>query len=43
MQTCFFAISNVLPRAEAIAQIKKAISKTYSRKGQRSLSRTSPP
>jgi pyruvate-ferredoxin/flavodoxin oxidoreductase len=34
MQTCFFAISNVLPRAEAIAQIKKAISKTYSRKGQ---------
>ena len=34
MQTCFFAISNVLPREEAIAQIKKAIRKTYARKGQ---------
>ena len=34
MQTCFFAISNVLPRGEAIAQIKKAIRKTYARKGQ---------
>jgi pyruvate-ferredoxin/flavodoxin oxidoreductase len=34
MQTCFFAISNVLPRDEAIAQIKKAIQKTYARKGQ---------
>jgi pyruvate-ferredoxin/flavodoxin oxidoreductase len=34
MQTCFFAISNVLPREEAIAQIKKAIKKTYARKGQ---------
>ena len=34
MQTCFFAISNVLPREEAIAQIKKTIRKTYSRKGQ---------
>ena len=34
MQTCFFAISNVLPREEAIAQIKKAIRKTYSRKGE---------
>jgi pyruvate-ferredoxin/flavodoxin oxidoreductase len=34
MQTCFFAISNVLPREEAIAQIKKAIGKTYARKGQ---------
>jgi pyruvate-ferredoxin/flavodoxin oxidoreductase len=34
MQTCFFAISNVLPREEAIAQIKKAIKKTYSKKGQ---------
>ena len=33
MQTCFFAISNVLPREEAIAQIKKAIRKTYARKG----------
>jgi pyruvate-ferredoxin/flavodoxin oxidoreductase len=34
MQTCFFAISNVLPRKEAIAQIKKAIKKTYAKKGQ---------
>ena len=29
MQTCFFAISGVLPREEAIAQIKKSIVKTY--------------
>ena len=34
MQTCFFAISGVLPREEAIAKIKKAIEKTYARKGQ---------
>jgi pyruvate-ferredoxin/flavodoxin oxidoreductase len=33
MQTCFFAISGVLPRDEAIANIKKTIEKTYSRKG----------
>jgi pyruvate-ferredoxin/flavodoxin oxidoreductase len=33
MQTCFFAISGVLPRDEAIAHIKKSIEKTYSRKG----------
>ncbi|HWB61057.1 MAG TPA: pyruvate:ferredoxin (flavodoxin) oxidoreductase [Chthoniobacteraceae bacterium] len=33
MQTCFFAISGVLPRDEAIAHIKKAIKKTYGRKG----------
>ncbi len=33
MQTCFFAISGVLPREEAIAAIKKAIAKTYARKG----------
>ncbi len=33
MQTCFFAISGVLPRDEAIGQIKKAIKKTYGRKG----------
>lgn len=33
MQTCFFAISNILPRDEAIAQIKNAIKKTYSKKG----------
>jgi len=34
MQTCFFAISGVLPRDEAIAQIKKAIQKTYGVKGE---------
>ncbi len=33
MQTCFFAISGVLPREEAIEQIKKAIKKTYSKFG----------
>ncbi len=33
MQTCFFAISGILPRDEAIAQIKKAIKKTYGAKG----------
>jgi pyruvate-ferredoxin/flavodoxin oxidoreductase len=33
MQTCFFAISGVLPREEAIAGIKKAIQKTYGRRG----------
>ncbi len=34
MQVCFFALSNVLPREEAIAQIKKAIQKTYGKKGE---------
>lgn len=34
MQVCFFALSNVLPRAEAIEQIKKAIKKTYGKKGE---------
>ncbi|MBK6721713.1 MAG: pyruvate:ferredoxin (flavodoxin) oxidoreductase [Acidobacteria bacterium] len=33
MQTCFFALSGVLPPDEAIAQIKKAIEKTYLKKG----------
>ncbi len=33
MQTCFFAISGVLPRDEAISKIKETIEKTYSRKG----------
>ncbi len=32
LQTCFFAISGVLPRDEAIAKIKESITKTYSRK-----------
>ncbi len=33
MQTCFFAISGVLPREEAIEKIKKTIEKTYGKKG----------
>lgn len=33
MQTCFFALSGVLPPERAIAQIKKAIEKTYFKKG----------
>jgi pyruvate-ferredoxin/flavodoxin oxidoreductase len=33
MQTCFFAISGILPREEAIAKIKGAIKKTYGNKG----------
>jgi len=34
MQACFFALSGVLPRDEAIQQIKQAIEKTYKSKGQ---------
>ncbi|HLK61453.1 MAG TPA: pyruvate:ferredoxin (flavodoxin) oxidoreductase, partial [Chthonomonadaceae bacterium] len=34
MQTAFFALSDVLPQAEAIAQIKAAIRKTYSKRGE---------
>jgi pyruvate-ferredoxin/flavodoxin oxidoreductase len=34
MQTCFFAISGVLPREEAIAAIKKAIFETYGKRGE---------
>ncbi len=33
LQTCFFAISGVLPRDEAIVRIKSAIAKTYGRRG----------
>jgi pyruvate-ferredoxin/flavodoxin oxidoreductase len=33
LQTCFFAISGVLPPEEAIARIKAAITKTYGRRG----------
>ena len=35
MQTCFFAISGILPKDEAIEQIKKAIKKTYGSKGEK--------
>jgi len=34
MQTCFFAISGVLPRADAIAAIKHSIEKTYGKRGE---------
>ncbi|HEY57228.1 MAG TPA: pyruvate:ferredoxin (flavodoxin) oxidoreductase [Anaerolineae bacterium] len=34
LQTCFFAISGVLPRDEAIEKIKQAIRKTYGKKGE---------
>jgi pyruvate-ferredoxin/flavodoxin oxidoreductase len=34
MQTCFFAISGVLPREEAIDAIKHAIKKTYGKRGE---------
>ncbi len=33
MQTCFFALSGVLPREDAIARIRKAAEKTYGRRG----------
>jgi pyruvate-ferredoxin/flavodoxin oxidoreductase len=35
MQTCYFALSGVLPREDAIKQIKKAIEKSYFKKGQK--------
>jgi pyruvate-ferredoxin/flavodoxin oxidoreductase len=35
MQTCFFALSGVLPKDAAIAEIKKAIKKTYGRKSEK--------
>jgi pyruvate-ferredoxin/flavodoxin oxidoreductase len=35
MQTCFFAISGVLPRDEAIEAIKHAIEKTYGKRGEK--------
>jgi pyruvate-ferredoxin/flavodoxin oxidoreductase len=34
LQTCFFALSGVLPPDEAVAQIKRAIAKTYGKKGE---------
>jgi pyruvate-ferredoxin/flavodoxin oxidoreductase len=33
LQTCFFAISGVLPREQAIDRIKASIAKTYGRRG----------
>ncbi len=34
MQVCFFALSGVLPKEDAIAQIKHTIRKTYGKKGE---------
>ncbi len=39
LQTCFFALSGVLPVEEAIAAIKHAIEKTYGRKGEEMVRR----
>jgi pyruvate-ferredoxin/flavodoxin oxidoreductase len=39
LQTCFFAITNVIPQENAIALIKGAIEKTYARKGSEVLKR----
>jgi pyruvate-ferredoxin/flavodoxin oxidoreductase len=38
-QACFFAISGVLPRDEAIAEIKASIRKTYGKRGETVLAR----
>ena len=34
MQTCFFALANVLPREQAIEKIKESIRKTYGKRGE---------
>jgi pyruvate-ferredoxin/flavodoxin oxidoreductase len=39
MQACFFALSGVLPRDEAIAQIKASIERSYGKRGQAVLDR----
>lgn len=39
LQTCFFALSNVLPRDQAIAAIKKATENTYASKGKSIITR----
>ncbi|MCB0216544.1 MAG: pyruvate:ferredoxin (flavodoxin) oxidoreductase [Chloroflexi bacterium] len=39
MQTCFFALSGVLPRDEAIDAIKQAIRKTYGNRGEAVVNR----
>jgi pyruvate-ferredoxin/flavodoxin oxidoreductase len=41
MQTCFFAISGVLPRDEAIVKIKESIKKTYGKRGEPVVRQTS--
>src|SRR3989338_5542298 len=39
LQTCFFAISGVLPKEEAIAAIKDSIKKTYGKRGEAMVQR----
>ncbi|MDH3261249.1 MAG: pyruvate:ferredoxin (flavodoxin) oxidoreductase [Acidimicrobiia bacterium] len=39
LQTCFFALSGILPRDEAIEEIKKAIAKSYGKFGDTVLER----
>jgi len=39
MQTCFFALSGVLPRDQAIATIKRWVQKTYGKRGQEVVER----
>ncbi len=39
LQTCFFALSGILPREEAIEAIKEAIAKTYGKFGETVLQR----
>lgn len=39
LQTCFFAISDVLPRERAIARIKESVTKTYGNRGAEVLSK----
>ncbi|MCA9202611.1 MAG: 2-oxoacid:acceptor oxidoreductase family protein, partial [Planctomycetales bacterium] len=39
MQTCFFALANILPREQAIEEIKLAIKKTYAKRGEVVLQR----
>ena len=39
LQTCFFALSGILPRDEAIAEIKEAIAKSYGKFGDTVLQR----
>ncbi len=34
MQTCFFALANLLPRDEAMSRIKASIQKTYGKRGE---------
>lgn len=39
MQTCFFALSGIMPKEDAIARIKQAAEKTYARKGEEIVKR----